>query len=376
MQAKTSALKLNALTGLRFFAAAAIVIHHVRDFGFPRDFAGSWLLNNGVAFFFVLSGFILAYVYPTLDAPGATRRFWIARFARIWPGHIAALILAYLLLGGDPSSYGTGQNTPVLWLANVFLVHAWIPLDQFFFSYNSVSWSISTEAFFYLAFPLILPLFARTWRWKLGLTLVIVVTLVVICRGMDLPVLTAPGAGLTLNGLICFNPVGRIYEFVLGMCTALAWRTIQPNAALSKTAGTAVEIGALSLLFAMGTAARPIGDWADANLGPAAAQWFNQGGTLSLGFAAMILVMALERGWVSAILGSRVGVFLGEISFMIYMTHQLLIRGYLKRIEWFTAWSNTEKFALYIVLVIAVSALIWRFIEMPARKALVSRFAA
>jgi peptidoglycan/LPS O-acetylase OafA/YrhL len=52
-------LRLDALTGLRFFAALAIVIHHT--FRLPE-----WPLPQSVSFFFVLSGFILAHVYPEL----------------------------------------------------------------------------------------------------------------------------------------------------------------------------------------------------------------------------------------------------------------------------------------------------------------------
>ncbi len=63
------AQKLDTLTGLRFFAAIAILIHHLRGFGLPKEVLEGWALDNGVAFFFVLSGFILAYVYPSLDTP-------------------------------------------------------------------------------------------------------------------------------------------------------------------------------------------------------------------------------------------------------------------------------------------------------------------
>ena len=46
-------------------------------------------LGQGVSFFFVLSGFILTFVYPTLDTGREVRGFWLARFARIWPAYMA-----------------------------------------------------------------------------------------------------------------------------------------------------------------------------------------------------------------------------------------------------------------------------------------------
>lgn len=75
--------KLHALTSLRFFAAAMIVVYHSAvPFGVlnPR-----WLtirFDAGVSFFFVLSGFILTHAYWSLDMRGAGR-FLVARVARI-----------------------------------------------------------------------------------------------------------------------------------------------------------------------------------------------------------------------------------------------------------------------------------------------------
>ena len=82
--------KLEPLTSLRFFAAAAIVLHHTQEVWVPTGFWLPFLLDQAVAFFFVLSGFILTYVHPALPTRAERRRFWLARFARIWPAHATA----------------------------------------------------------------------------------------------------------------------------------------------------------------------------------------------------------------------------------------------------------------------------------------------
>jgi peptidoglycan/LPS O-acetylase OafA/YrhL len=84
--------RLSALTTLRFIAASGIVLHHLRGPLLPNDAFAAWPLDNAVSFFFVLSGFILAYTYPKLERPGAVRDFFVARIARIWPVHLVAAL--------------------------------------------------------------------------------------------------------------------------------------------------------------------------------------------------------------------------------------------------------------------------------------------
>src|SRR5688500_18317145 len=90
--------KIDALTSLRFVAAALIVLHHSRGlFDFDQSLGDPFQLSQAVSFFFVLSGFILTYVYPSLGDTGA-RRFFLARVARIWPAHVAAFLLIVALV--------------------------------------------------------------------------------------------------------------------------------------------------------------------------------------------------------------------------------------------------------------------------------------
>ncbi|HEX6528263.1 MAG TPA: acyltransferase family protein, partial [Burkholderiales bacterium] len=118
--------RLEQLTSLRFFAALMIVFHHADGmFGIGRSPVN---LGQGVSFFFVLSGFILTYVYPSLDAGREVRRFWLARFARIWPAYLATFLLAFALLFLEWDG--------VTGVAHLAMVQAWLPLSVFYFSYN------------------------------------------------------------------------------------------------------------------------------------------------------------------------------------------------------------------------------------------------
>jgi peptidoglycan/LPS O-acetylase OafA/YrhL len=105
-----------------------------------------------VGLFFVLSVFILTYLHPQLEDWASTRDFLALRIARIWPAHLVTLFAAGVIHGYLLALPSGGLKL----LANILMVQAWIPIIGWIFSYNSLSWSISTEFFFYLTFPLLI----------------------------------------------------------------------------------------------------------------------------------------------------------------------------------------------------------------------------
>src|ERR1039458_4042522 len=104
--------KINALTSLRFFAAFAVVVYHMRDYslaglrGGPLEKA-----RLAVDLFFVLSGFILAHVYGAAftEKRSSLRAFFVARLARIYPAHLAMMIV-FLLYVACLGSIGFSYN--------------------------------------------------------------------------------------------------------------------------------------------------------------------------------------------------------------------------------------------------------------------------
>lgn len=147
--------RLEALTGLRFYAAFGVILFHLSIFDFfaldgPAVRLGQTAFLNagwlGVSFFFVLSGFVLTWSARPRDKAG---RFFARRLAKIYPNHLFMFITVALISGG------LGQ-TP-LWqgFANLFLLQSWIPQNTAFFGVNGPSWSISAELFFYAMFPLL-----------------------------------------------------------------------------------------------------------------------------------------------------------------------------------------------------------------------------
>jgi len=128
------------LDGLRGVAAFGVLIFHGRSWMPDRLFSHGYL---AVDFFFILSGFILAYTYATTEGTtrGGARVFWVARIARIYPVYLLGLVLA---LGPYLATEHNIQNITISIGSHLVMLHAWLPgtLDL-----NQPSWSLSVEAF-------------------------------------------------------------------------------------------------------------------------------------------------------------------------------------------------------------------------------------
>ena len=104
---------------------------------------------------------------------------------------------------------------------------------------------------------------------------------------------------LASTGVLYINPLTRLFEFALGMCAAQLWRTAHTKVQLPVLAGTALELGAILVVFASTRPVMQLGDWVNTHFGFAGAQWLGQGGGMSFSFAALILVIAFQKGIVS-----------------------------------------------------------------------------
>ena len=346
----SKAAKLDQLTSLRFFAAAMIVIYHsAHPFGFNSTNQPT-VFGAGVSFFFVLSGFILAYVYPTLGSLKEVRRFLLARVICIWPAHAVTFLFAFWLLSLE-------WETPQA-IANLTLVHAWIPAPIYYFSYNAPSWSISTEWFFYLAFPFLICRWAATWRWK-------VLTSVLLLLGMMTYFTSFAG---NYEAWLYISPFSRILEFLIGAAIALAYRRTKDTVSWGYRQSTAFELAAV-VLCATGLYLKVLlsSSMVERSLGPAFAQWFDGSGLFPC-FAVLIYVVALGRGGLSRLLSFPGLVILGEISFSIYLVHQIYIRYYRSLLPYLPDISAFLAFGIFWVAVILSSYILWVVVEKPVRQ--------
>jgi peptidoglycan/LPS O-acetylase OafA/YrhL len=360
--------KLLPLTSLRFFAAAMIVLGHSHAAFGSFGLATNLSLAQGVSFFFVLSGFILAYNYPNVEARLGS--FYRARFARLWPTHVAAILALPLIAGTWNSAGMSPMDIIYVLLGNLLLVQAWIPFRESFLTFNGVAWSISTEAFFYLAFPCVMITLRRSWL--LPLAAAGTLTALFIWLAVRYQVSGDVGhASFSIMGVLYTNPLARLTEFVLGI---VAWRVFDlTRTKLPNTFGlwTAVELVTVAAcVFSLHKTPRlPVAAvvppaWVDV------VQYvlINSGSAAT--FAIAIVVFAYGKGALSIALRARPMVFLGEASFALYLFHATTLLWFEQRPAMV---ASAYGGLLYWVSTLALAALVHVVIEKPCRDLILGR---
>lgn len=306
--------RLPSLTGMRFVAAFAVMISHlvsqiVGRFAPDPPFRVITTLGPvGVTFFFVLSGFILTWV---VDPNDTVRLFWRRRLVKLYPNHLVTFAIARIamLVVGVPI---VAINT----FPGLFLVEPWIPfLDPHggFTGSNSVSWSLGCELLFYLSFPWLIRWITRIrperlWWWAAGV-LVASTAVPFVSRLLPAEPATAwdPSSSEWQSWLTYLFPPLRMLEFVLGILMARIVIT-----------GKWVRVGLLPA-GALTIAAIFVQSWLPS-------VFHLRSGLTTLAIALLITAAATYdiRGERTPFSG-RTMVYLGEISFAIYMLHYLVI---------------------------------------------------
>lgn len=365
-------IRLDSLTALRFFAAAMVVVSHAALFFhfLAKPAIVNLPLAQGVSFFFVLSGFILTYNYPKITGIQAVLSFWRARLARIWPAHAFALALGMFLFGLKPlAQLGIPAYQNIL--AHFAMVHGWILQDRFFFTINPPSWSISTEFAFYLLFPLLIWKFEKNWALKLLVAAAAVIGFMVYGSGANLPENVNP-IGLSVRSLMYINPLVRVFEFVLGMSCAAVWMKFR-NRAVNPTLVTILEIACIVLIAAyVGNISNVIEPLKARHFGRVLHCWLLYDGNC-FAFAALIYLCALQKGLVSRVLSNKFFVYLGEISYSIYLLHMLALMVVIDQTRHLLHINSALVFTAYCAVVIGTAHLTYTYIEKPLRKKLAGR---
>ena len=358
--------RLPALTSLRFFAAFHVVIFH---FQAMQIFIGpAWFqkLSSigyvGVSFFFVLSAFILVYTYA--GRPMILKNFWRARFARIYPAYAFSLLVTapfffYAVLTMNIPFFVWAKTHLKLASALVLsLLQAWVPPAAL--TWNAVAWSLSVEAFFYVLFPFLLLVLVRRSQPQLlliaavsWLTSLVFSGSYVVLNPDRLSIVNADVLGAFWLNALKFNPLARLPEFLLGMaCGFLFLRSRRE----SKLASLLVLSGIAALVVVVFfNAAIPYPILHTALLAPA--------------FAAIVYGFALRPNW-GTILENPWLVLCGDASYSLYLLHSMIVGMYFHSTTGQLRYQSPMGILVFVLIAVSISALVYRFIEEPARRKL------
>ena len=365
--------KIPSLTSTRFIAAFLIVLAHTSGpapFGYQFSQMSEFILGSaGVSFFFVLSGFILTYTYGQLETKSAVRNFWAARIARVWPTHALTFLLCIALLPANQWALSGDALLPAL--ANITLTHAVVPVPQYYFSFNAPSWSISTEAYFYLLYPLAILGMIRKPFMTVTAAGIAVISMIAASVALDLPAYSAEAiARATSHGMISVNPAARFFEFSCGMFAAQIWPTARKHIVLGLGAFTVLEAVSLAAVILSVIGFQYLAVALETRRFPDALTLWVHFGASAFPFAAFILVLSLEGGYLAKALSVRPMVILGEISFAMYMLHQIALRVLVAQGMHAPAGLAWPMFAAFCLFIVGLSYLVWVLVERPARRAL------
>jgi peptidoglycan/LPS O-acetylase OafA/YrhL len=360
---------LSNLTPLRGLAALLVAIFHFESAiarfvpaATTMFFEKSYLM---VDLFFVMSGFIIFYVYGSSFSQAVQkiplRQFFVARFARVYPLHFFTLlllvILVFFVLG--PATQPASIEAPSAIASNILLLQSF-GIERIY-TWNIPSWSISAEMGAYLLFPVL-----AWWVMKKGKPAVVMLCLAVPLAYLSImyllprvnpynPAIPVPH---NINTTYDWGFLRGIAGFITGMMIYLIYRQSGWKEIFRRD-GT----GLLVLLMMVAALHFALNDL-----------------ILVLLFALLVLAFAYNNGRIHAVCNNRVLQFLGDISYSIYLMQIFLqvpfahgsrlpgVTGFGRGKQNIAFSSGLMYCVVYLLLLVGISTITYYAVERPCRQ--------
>jgi len=315
--------KMPNLDGVRAVACLFVIMAHL-----PLPWGLTLVGSMGVGIFFVLSGFLMGYLYAECawDTHSVVK-YSIARFSRIAPIYWVVLLVYIILTKIDthgfplPIEGATSITRHVLFSGNVGILWS-IPLEvQYYAFFIFVWWGLANK----LKVPYALPL------------------LIFVCAAF---MLTQPyWPNLTVPSKLHFFLAGTI----AGMAPRRAWTNASDKLALNL-----LQVAALLMIafpFLMFRNVQGIYDYIP----------------LAFAYAISIYLLSISSGWTNFLLANPVMRKIGQASFSIYLIH-LLVLYYGARLLGLQHNVLEPMWLLLAVLGVIIPTIISTYVEMPLQR--------
>ncbi len=341
---------IKTLQSSRFIFVLLIYLSHCAlvENGAAFDYGG----EAGVAFFFILSGFVLSLGYGEKADNGSfsIRSFMVKRLAKFYPLHILLLVVAVVFDARLGMTYSIWQI-----LSSILLVQTWTMSENYIYVANGVAWFLSDMMFLYFIFR---PLYRFVTHARVRTLCAVGVA---VMAGYVLFALQVPDC--ELNSKLYTNPLLRIIDFALGIALFRFYGSRRSNAIRNRIAqsgacrATVVELATILLLAASCLA------------------YYSMNKTFRLAMLfwvvmpVVVYVLAATdntHALVARLLHTRPMLWLGGISFEIFLIHRIVMRVTL---HFIAPWGNTAmmcaSYAVALVFTVAVSWALSRWLVMP-----------
>jgi peptidoglycan/LPS O-acetylase OafA/YrhL len=365
-----------ALTGVRALAAGMVFFYHwlfdePTHWAFvPRALVSEGYL--GVGIFFALSGFLITvrYAGDLNERRISYRSYLFKRFARIYPLYFVVMTLM-VVVPGRP----IGQAPADAWAAivNYTLTQALFP--SFLLSGVSTAWTLTIEEMFYLVAPALVVWFGgrgtaplRKVMLRAGMVALAGLAVAVLLSQLP-PLLPNTLFGAPLNYLLHYSIFGRMPDLLAGMALGFVYLQRDRFPALARRspiliwAGLAGIVGGILLSHLAGS---EIGSPANRATGAG----------VSFACAVLVLGMALDgsnRNVATRVFGSRLMVYLGKLSYGLYL---IQLTEPCQWTYWIALGTIQDRIphavALYVITTL-MCAVLYESVEKPAQRWLTRR---
>ncbi|SFD72578.1 acyltransferase family protein [Flavobacterium phragmitis] len=336
-------MKIEQLTFTRFLAAISIVIFHFgkKSFLFNNTIVKSLFFNADVcvSYFFILSGFVMMLAYGNKSFICA-KEYFRNRFSRIYPLYFFAILLVLFLQIRI-------KNFDLLGLIlSLFMIQAWIP--GYVLIFNPPGWSLSVELIFYLIFPFVFNRFFK--KERIEKIYLIIIGFWILSQIIFLALFPVYNDISNFKDFLMYSPIMHLNEFLIGNLAGFIfvrkiWHRIGNY-------DIPIFILSIILFFALKL---PIN--------------FHNG-LLAVLFIPLIILISLNTGIITKTFKMKSFVFLGEISYGIYILQVpifSLFSAYSVN-KYFHITDPTIVFFLRLIILILVAALCYIYIEKPIQE--------
>ena len=322
----------------------------------------------GVSLFLVLSGFCMTYAY--LDRPEKTPspgfvtnlKFVWGKVKKLYPLHVVTLIFVALVIFGDLVLHRASGSEIAeqggYFVANAFLLQSWIPWRDGYFSFNAVSWYLSTSVFSYFIFLWVFRAIQSKDKKRIarlaGITLASMILMAVILG------IGQQNFGWTkdiVKWVVYICPFYRAGDFIVGLVAGYIFVSTQKSldGGVIHTVIQLIVIAVMTVQVLIYCSGNTATNW-----------------TLTLFWlptsVLCIYLFAVNKGMVSKTLSkSKALVWVGNISGEAFLIHQICIKAaeYLTKNKWIVA--------IIAFTATLLAAVVWRLVYKKVQTKVLSK---